>query len=60
MRSAGAAPATRWRSPGLDAHEAAVALARLELLGYVRADGAGRYVRTALIVPGEDGDYAGA
>jgi DNA processing protein len=39
---------------GIEAHEAAVALARLELLGYVRADGAGRYVRTALNVPGEE------
>ena len=29
--------------------EAAVALARLELLGYVRVDAAGRYARTALI-----------
>jgi len=31
--------------------EIAVALARLELLGYVRADAAGRYARTALIAP---------
>jgi DNA processing protein len=30
---------------------AAVALARLELLGYVRADAAGRYARTALVPP---------
>jgi DNA processing protein len=40
---------------GIEAHEAAVALARLELLGYVRADGAGRYVRTTLSVPGQGG-----
>ena len=31
---------------------AAVALARLELLGYVRADAAGRYARSALVPPG--------
>ncbi len=30
----------------------AVALARLELLGYLRADAAGRYSRSALILPG--------
>ncbi len=35
---------------GLDAARAAVALARLELLGYVRAD-AGRYARTGLVPP---------
>lgn len=39
---------------------AAVALAQLELLGYVRADAAGRYARTALMppeeVPGAGGD----
>lgn len=33
---------------GLESSEAAVALARLELLGYVRADQAGRYERTTL------------
>ena len=33
------------------AERAAVSLGRLELLGYVRADAAGRYVRTALIAP---------
>jgi DNA processing protein len=38
---------------GIAAHEAAVALARLELLGYVHVDGAGRYMRTALTTPGE-------
>ena len=38
---------------GVEAHDAAVALARLELLGYLRADAAGRYARTALCVPGE-------
>jgi DNA processing protein len=32
----------------ISAGEAAVALARLELLGYVRADGGGRYERTTL------------
>jgi DNA processing protein len=32
----------------ISAPEAAVALARLELLGYVRADGTGRYERTTL------------
>jgi DNA processing protein len=37
---------------GAPPQEAAVALARLELLGYLRADGAGRYARTALIPPG--------
>jgi DNA processing protein len=34
-----------------DPHAVAVALARLELLGYVRVDGSGRYVRTALAAP---------
>jgi DNA processing protein len=38
---------------GIEAPEAAVALARLELLGYVRADGTGRYARTALEAPGD-------
>jgi DNA processing protein len=33
---------------GIEASDAAVALARLELLGYVRADPAGRYARTTL------------
>jgi DNA processing protein len=36
---------------GLDAGEAAIALARLELLGYVETDASGRYVRTALVAP---------
>jgi DNA processing protein len=38
---------------GIDAPHAAVALARLELLGYARVDAAGRYARTALSAPGE-------
>jgi DNA processing protein len=33
------------------AHEVATALARLELLGYLTADHAGRYSRTALVAP---------
>jgi DNA processing protein len=37
---------------GLAAGDAAVALARLELLGYVETDAAGRYMRTALVPPG--------
>lgn len=37
---------------GTPPQEAAIALARLELLGYVRTDAAGRYVRTALLSPG--------
>ena len=36
---------------GIEAAEAAVALARLELLGYVRANAAGRYARTRLRTP---------
>ncbi len=49
----GAAPATRWPLPWARApREVAVALARLELLGYLRADAAGRYARSALILPG--------
>ncbi len=38
---------------GLAAAEAAIALARLELLGYVETDAAGRYLRTALVPPSE-------
>jgi DNA processing protein len=38
---------------GIGAGDAAVALARLELLGYVNTDAAGRYVRTALVAPGD-------
>jgi len=38
---------------GAAADRVAVALARLELLGYARADGAGRYARTGLRAPGE-------
>ena len=37
---------------GTPAAEVAVDLARLELLGYVRADGAGRFARTGLLAPG--------
>jgi DNA processing protein len=37
---------------GAPPQEAAIALARLELLGYVRADAAGRYVRSTLLPPG--------
>jgi DNA processing protein len=36
---------------GTAPQRAAIALARLELLGYVRGDAAGRYARTALIPP---------
>ena len=36
---------------GLGAPDAAVALARLELLGYVRVDAAGRYARTSTRAP---------
>ena len=36
---------------GITAEEAALALARLELLGYVQVDADGRYVRTALPAP---------
>lgn len=36
---------------GMQAGDAAVALARLELLGYVRVDAAGRYARTSMCVP---------
>jgi DNA processing protein len=36
-----------------EAADAAVALARLELLGYLRVDAAGRYSRTAMSAPGE-------
>ena len=38
----------------IEASDAAVALARLELLGYLRVDGAGRYERTALSAPSEE------
>jgi DNA processing protein len=38
---------------GVAPHEAAVALARLELLGYVAANGSGRYERTSLSPPDE-------
>jgi DNA processing protein len=37
---------------GLGAGEAAIALARLELLGYVATDAGGHYSRTALLLPG--------
>jgi DNA processing protein len=36
---------------GMSAADAAVALARLELLGYLRADTAGRYMRTSMRIP---------
>jgi DNA processing protein len=36
---------------GMQADDAAVALARLELLGYVRVDAAGRYARTSMSAP---------
>jgi DNA processing protein len=36
---------------GIAAADAAVGLARLELLGYLRADTAGRYERTSMCVP---------
>jgi DNA processing protein len=39
---------------GIEASEAAVALARLELMGYLRVAGSGRYERTALSQPGEE------
>ena len=39
---------------GIETSDAAVALARLELLGYLRVDVAGRYERTALSLPGEE------
>ena len=44
---------------GAPPQEAAVALARLELLGYVRADAAGRYARSALTPAGRRGGGAG-
>jgi DNA processing protein len=36
---------------GASPQDVAVALARLELLGYLRADAGGRYARSALVVP---------
>jgi hypothetical protein len=36
---------------GLAGRDASIALARLELLGYLRADIAGRYARTTLAAP---------
>jgi DNA processing protein len=42
------AVAAAWGDPP---REAAIALARLELLGYVRVDATGRYARTTLIPP---------
>ena len=35
----------------LDGHDAAVALARLELMGYVAGDAVGRYSRTVVVAP---------
>jgi DNA processing protein len=40
---------------GMEARDAAVALARLELMGYVRVDAAGRYARTSMRPPEEAG-----
>jgi DNA processing protein len=37
---------------GAGPQESAVALARLELLGYVQVDASGRYARSALVAPG--------
>jgi DNA processing protein len=42
------------RAGGLAASAAAVVLTRLELLGYVRVDGSGRYERTVLAVAAPD------
>lgn len=39
------------RAAGVASHEAAVALGRLELLGYVIVDGSGAYSRTGLAAP---------
>lgn len=39
------------RATGADGSAAAVALARLELMGYLRGDALGRYARTALTAP---------
>jgi hypothetical protein len=44
---------------GAPPQRVAVALAGLELLGYVRVDAAGRYARTALIPPAHDEDGTG-
>jgi len=49
-RDAGTCDAVATAS-GVSPGDAAVALARLELLGYVRTDAAGRYERTTLIAP---------
>ncbi len=38
---------------GAEPQRAAIALAQLELLGYLRADASGRYARTTLVAPGE-------
>ncbi|MGH2925997.1 MAG: DNA-processing protein DprA, partial [Solirubrobacterales bacterium] len=40
---------------GLGAGDAAVALSRLELIGYLRVDSDGRYARTALAAPADRG-----
>jgi DNA processing protein len=39
---------------GASPQEAAIALARLELLGYLETDAAGRLSRTALLLPGAE------
>jgi DNA processing protein len=44
------------RGLGAAGGEAAVALARLELLGYLRTDASGRYQRTTLVPTGPDGE----
>ena len=51
---AGATSPDALAAAGVDPPRAAIAFARLELLGYVRADEAGRYTRTALDAPAAD------
>jgi DNA processing protein len=46
-----AAPDAVALAAGMPAGDAAVALARLELMGYLRVDNAGRYARTSVRVP---------
>jgi DNA processing protein len=48
-----AAPDAVALASGMPAGDAAVALARLELMGYVRVDAAGRYTRTSVRAPEE-------
>ncbi|HSI82085.1 MAG TPA: DNA-processing protein DprA [Solirubrobacterales bacterium] len=54
----GAATADALAAAGLDPRRAAVALAHLELLGYVTADAAGAYSRTSLEPPASRGGSA--